>query len=57
MTGTRDQVLKTLEENREVIRRSGVRSLGFFGSIVRGENRSASDLDLLVEFERPTFDA
>jgi uncharacterized protein len=32
----------------------GVRTLGVFGSYVRGEQRPRSDLDLLVEFdERP----
>jgi hypothetical protein len=30
-----------------------VRSLGVFGSIVRGEQRSRSDVDILVEFRRP----
>jgi predicted nucleotidyltransferase len=28
-----------------------VRSLGFFGSFVRGEQNRRSDLDILVEFE------
>ena len=38
-----------------VLRRQyGVRSLGIFGSYVRGDQRSESDLDLLVELdERP----
>jgi predicted nucleotidyltransferase len=29
----------------------GVRTLGLFGSFVRGEERSTSDLDVLVEFD------
>ena len=34
----------------------GVRSLGLFGSAVRGEARLGSDLDVLVEFSRtPTL--
>ena len=33
-----------------------VRSLGVFGSCVRGEQRRGSDVDILVEFERaPTL--
>lgn len=32
--------------------RYGVRSLGLFGSYVRGEQRPDSDIDVLVEFER-----
>lgn len=34
----------------------GVRSLGLFGSYVRGEQGAGSDLDILVEYEStPTF--
>lgn len=39
---------KHLPELRE---RYGVRSLGIFGSHVRGEQRKRSDLDILVEFD------
>ena len=30
-----------------------IRSLALFGSVARGEATPASDLDILVEFERP----
>jgi predicted nucleotidyltransferase len=30
-----------------------IRSLALFGSVVRGEARNDSDLDVLVEFDRP----
>ena len=53
---TRHSILKTLAEQREEIRKFGVRSLGLFGSAARGEATAASDLDFLVEFENPTFD-
>lgn len=52
---TRDEILEKLEENRETIRGFGVRRLGIFGSYARGEQTAASDMDFLVEFERPTF--
>ena len=35
----------------ELQERYGVRSLGIFGSFVRGEQRKRSDLDVLVEFD------
>ena len=54
---TREQVLAKLSEHRENIRSFGVRSLGLFGSVARGENTTASDLDFLVEFDRKSFDA
>jgi len=31
----------------------GVSEIGIFGSLVRGEQSAGSDIDLLVEFERP----
>ena len=54
---TREQVLAKLGEERDNIRRFGVRSLGLFGSVARAENTSVSDLDMLVEFDHKSFDA
>lgn len=34
--------------------RFGVRGLWVFGSFARGDQRPESDVDLLVEFDRPT---
>ncbi len=52
---TSDEILKKLEENRKIIKGFGVRQLGIFGSYARGEQSEASDIDFLVEFDRPTF--
>ncbi|MDE2058712.1 MAG: nucleotidyltransferase family protein [candidate division NC10 bacterium] len=50
----RDEALKTLAEHREELRqRFGVKSLALFGSVVRDEATETSDVDLLVEFDRP----
>ena len=43
-------------EAPEIKKRFGVRKIGLFGSAVRGEARPDSDVDILVEFETPTFD-
>ncbi|MBF0466606.1 MAG: nucleotidyltransferase family protein [Nitrospirae bacterium] len=40
----------------ELSERYTVRRIGVFGSSVRGEQRSDSDVDVIVEFESPTFD-
>lgn len=37
----------------ELAQRYKVKSLGVFGSYVRGEQRKRSDLDVLVEFHEP----
>ena len=52
-----DEILQALKKIKpEVQERYGVKSLGVFGSYVRGEARRSSDLDILVEFEQaPTL--
>jgi len=37
----------------ELAKNYGVKEIGIFGSVRRGENREDSDVDILVEFERP----
>lgn len=57
MVKNREEILKIIEENRNTIRRYGVRRLGLFGSCARGECKEVSDLDFVVEFEKKSFDA
>lgn len=53
--------MKTLTEIERILRdqkpilkeKFKVREIGIFGSVVRGEQKETSDLDLLVEFEEP----
>jgi len=47
-------VLSRIAAHRDELTRLGIRSLALFGSVARGEDRSGSDIDLLVEFSRPT---
>jgi predicted nucleotidyltransferase len=51
------QVLTTLHQHHETIKKFGVHSLALFGSTARNNATKESDLDFLVEFEDPaTFD-
>ena len=54
----KEEILNKLHENRGKLQTLGVRRLGLFGSFVRGEQKSGSDIDLIVEFEsgKKTFD-
>jgi hypothetical protein len=45
------QLLK--QKNAELAKKFGVKSLLLFGSVARDESTAASDVDLLVEFNRP----
>ncbi|MBI4572943.1 MAG: nucleotidyltransferase family protein [candidate division NC10 bacterium] len=49
----RDEIIRLLREHRPELERLGVKSLALFGSTARGEAREESDVDLLVEFQRP----
>jgi predicted nucleotidyltransferase len=55
----KQDVLNLLHRNRSHLKSLGVRRLGLFGSFVRDQQDSDSDVDLLVEFEaqRKSFDA
>ena len=46
------QIRSLLSAHKVELRALGVRRLGLFGSFVRGEQRSNSDVDMLVEFEQ-----
>ena len=42
-----------LKKNKTIIKeRFGVKKIGIFGSVARGEAKDESDVDVLVEFER-----
>jgi predicted nucleotidyltransferase len=41
------------ERREELVRDYGVAEIGLFGSCVRGEADEGSDIDILVEFNRP----
>ena len=47
----KEQVITTLEQNRGVLPEFHVKALYLFGSVVRGDEKQTSDVDLLVEFE------
>jgi uncharacterized protein len=53
----REEIERTLRRNLpELRRRFKVRRIGIFGSVVRGEQRGRSDLDILVEYsETPSI--
>jgi predicted nucleotidyltransferase len=53
--------MKSLEEIKQILKaqkpairqRYNVSKIGIFGSYVRGEQKKKSDVDILVEFEKP----
>jgi predicted nucleotidyltransferase len=53
--------MRTLKEIKTILKKQkpiikdkyGVKDIGIFGSYVRGEQKKKSDIDILVEFEKP----
>ncbi len=51
---TKKEILKILKEEFPHLKEKfNVKTIGLFGSYARGEQLETSDIDLLVEFEKP----
>jgi predicted nucleotidyltransferase len=48
---TKENILKTLKANKPKFSKLGIINIGLFGSYIRGEQSSESDIDLLIDFE------
>jgi predicted nucleotidyltransferase len=55
---TKERIIDAICKSRAELLSLGVRSIGLFGSFVRGEGGVESDVDILVEFDaaKKTFD-
>ena len=53
---TRQVILRALRRNDELLQKHAVRRIALFGSYATGRQNRKSDLDFLVDFERPTHD-
>jgi predicted nucleotidyltransferase len=49
----RDQILALLKSHRRQLKKYGIHSLSIFGSVARDQVRKNSDVDILVDFEKP----
>lgn len=51
---TFDDINRIILDHLDELRKAhGISAIGVFGSFARGEQREASDVDILVEFSRP----
>jgi predicted nucleotidyltransferase len=48
---TKENILKTLKSNKLKLSKFGIKSVGLFGSYIRNEQSSKSDIDILIDFE------
>jgi len=51
---TIEEIKGLIKQNKESLRlQYGVRKIGIFGSFAKGTQKIGSDLDILIEFEKP----
>ena len=48
---SKQEIFKTIQENKEIIKSFGVTEIGLFGSYVRNEQTESSDIDILVDYD------
>ena len=49
----RDRILALLKSRRRRLKKFGIHSLSIFGSVARNQAHKNSDVDILVDFEKP----
>jgi predicted nucleotidyltransferase len=50
---TKEDITKTMNRKRDILKKYGIRKISLFGSYIRNEQKDSSDIDFLVEFESP----
>jgi len=53
---TRQDIMDMLKVHTDILQKYGVKRIGLFGSFAREEQKKNSDIDFLVEFEKPVFE-
>jgi predicted nucleotidyltransferase len=48
----KEVIFKTIQQNREMLQKLGVKEIGLFGSFVRNDQKISSDIDFFVQFEK-----
>lgn len=52
----KEDIIDKLEKSAKQINKLGITKIGLFGSYLKGEQTQKSDVDILVEFDKPSFE-
>jgi uncharacterized protein len=51
---TKDEIIKIIKDEMPILKEKfGIKKIGLFGSYARSSHNTESDVDLLVQFEKP----
>ena len=53
---TSQKIIDMLKFHKDTLIKYGVKRIGLFGSYARGDQKKNSDMDFLVEFDKPVFE-
>mgnify|MGYP001039076984 CR=1 FL=1 len=53
---TYNEIIKILKDHSDILKKYKVKRIGLFGSFIEGKQKRSSDIDFVVEFEKPSFD-
>lgn len=53
---TSNKIIKEIESKKDLIKKKGVKKIGLFGSYIKNKQHKKSDIDILVEFDKPDFE-
>lgn len=50
------EIMKKIEEHKSYFKEKGVKKIGLFGSVLKGKSTKKSDIDILVKFNKVSFE-
>ncbi|HIG94178.1 MAG TPA: nucleotidyltransferase [Nanoarchaeota archaeon] len=53
---TKELILTTIKKNKRKLSEHNVKKIGLFGSFVKEQQKSTSDIDILIEFTKVNID-
>ncbi len=53
---SKKDIIKKIEKNKDKLKEKSIKKIGVFGSYIKNKQNKKSDIDILVEFKKPTFD-
>jgi len=48
--------VEEIEKNRDKMKGFGVKEIGLFGSVLKNKQNAKSDIDVIIEFKKVSFD-
>jgi len=52
----KEDIIKKIKQSKNEIRKLGVTKIGIFGSFVKEKQNKNSDVDIVINISKPTFD-